>query len=127
MCVYTLTVEGQFICRLLPQLDEYGLFQIGDSDSLFEKQTQADSSSDQVLQSLSGSESGQSQHRLQSGHSQSVNDIESGQSQPGTESGQSQAGTESGQSQVSEGESTVKPPEDGATDHDSNTKSHSKS
>ena len=62
-CVYTLTVEGSFICPLLGNLDRHGMFQLGDGARLFDK-PRTDSSSYSKSgqpQAKSGSASGQSQ------------------------------------------------------------------
>ena len=66
VCVYTLTVEGQFICPLLETLDDHGLFQVQHtaSSSLFiEGLPLDDPRSDETHDSESetGTESGQSQ------------------------------------------------------------------
>ena len=59
-----MTVEGQFICSLLNELDDHGLFRVRESSKLFEEQIpppQADSDANTASQSQSGSKSGESQ------------------------------------------------------------------
>ena len=60
VCVYIMTVEGSFLCPLLSEVDEHGMFQIEETTKMFEQTETADSSSE-VTQSQSGSVSGQSQ------------------------------------------------------------------
>jgi hypothetical protein len=66
VCAYTLTVEGRFVCPLLEELDDHGLFQIQHtaSSSLFNEGSPLDDSrSDETHDSESetGTELGQSQ------------------------------------------------------------------
>ena len=60
MCAYLLTVEGQFICPLLSEVDDHGLFHVQESMRLFDPLPLSDSGSDEVDQSRSGSTLGQS-------------------------------------------------------------------
>ena len=75
VCVYQLTVEGQFICPLLSELDDHGLFQVHENTRLFDPSPQADSISDDVDQSHSSSTSKQSQS--QSGSTLGQPEVES--------------------------------------------------
>jgi endoplasmic reticulum lectin 1 len=116
LCTYVLTVEGHFVCPLLEDLDDHGLFHLREPARLFEKTGPAHSSSSE--QSHSGTESGppqaetdsSKQSRTMGTKSEQEDSGSSKQAHSGTKSGQSQAdssssqqshsGTESGQSQV---------------------------
>lgn len=88
VCVYIMTVEGSFLCPLLSEVDEHGMFQIEETTKLFEQAQTADSSSE-VIQSKSGSVSGQSQDEESSDLDSSQTDSQT-QQDSGSTSGQTQ-------------------------------------